>query len=79
MSTQGKRINIAIAGVGNCASSLIQGIYYYSDPERLKNSIGLMHIDMCGYRPEHIQIVAAFDIDKRKVIDFGKYFRQLLF
>jgi myo-inositol-1-phosphate synthase len=76
MSTQGKRINIAIAGVGNCASSLIQGIYYYSDPERLKNSIGLMHIDMCGYRPEHIQIVAAFDIDKRKV---GKDISEAIF
>ncbi len=67
MSTEGKRINIAIAGIGNCASSLIQGIFYYSNPERLKNAIGLMHQEICGYRPGDIHIVAAFDIDERKV------------
>lgn len=62
-----KRINIAIAGLGNCACSLIQGIYYYSDAQRLADAIGLMHQEMDGYRPEHIKVVAAFDIDKRKV------------
>ncbi len=67
MSTHGKRINIAIAGVGNCASSLIQGLFYYRDPERLKSAIGLMHEEICGYRPSDIQVVAAFDIDQRKV------------
>jgi myo-inositol-1-phosphate synthase len=59
-------IKIAIAGVGNCASSLIQGIYYYRqrDPE---NAIGLMHWEIGGYTPGDIEVVAAFDIDKRKV------------
>ncbi len=59
-------IKIAIVGVGNCASSLIQGIYYY----RKKNSqdaIGLMHWEIGGYKPCDIEVVAAFDIDKRKV------------
>ncbi|GBE06010.1 inositol-3-phosphate synthase [bacterium BMS3Abin10] len=60
------KIKIAIIGVGNCASSLIQGIYYY----RKKNSqdaIGLMHWEIGGYKPCDIEVVAAFDIDKRKV------------
>ena len=61
-----RKIKIAIAGVGNCASSLVQGIYYYRDkgPE---NAIGLMHWDIGGYTPGDIEVVAAFDIDKRKV------------
>jgi myo-inositol-1-phosphate synthase len=60
------RIKIAIAGLGNCASSLVQGIYYYRNkgPE---NAIGLMHWDIGGYTPGDIEVVAAFDIDKRKV------------
>ncbi|MHB8110385.1 MAG: inositol-3-phosphate synthase [Syntrophorhabdaceae bacterium] len=58
-------IRVAIAGVGNCASSLIQGIFHYS--RQNQNSIGLMHNEICGYRPGDIKIVAAFDIDKRKV------------
>lgn len=60
------KIKIAIIGVGNCASSLIQGIHYYRDkmPEEI---IGLMHWDIGGYTPCDIEIVAAFDIDKRKV------------
>lgn len=61
-----EKIKIAIVGVGNCASSLIQGLAYY----RTKSSdhpIGLMHWDIDGYRPFDIEAVAAFDIDKRKV------------
>ena len=59
------RINIAIAGVGNCASSLIQGIEYYrSNPDI---DIGLMHYDLGGYKPYDIEVVAAFDVDVRKV------------
>ena len=60
------KIKIAIVGVGNCASSLIQGIHYYRDKMR-EESIGLMHWDIGGYTPGDIEIVAAFDIDKRKV------------
>jgi len=60
------KIKIAIVGVGNCVSSLIQGIHYYreKDPE---DAIGLMHYDMNGYKPGDIEVVAAFDVDQRKV------------
>ncbi len=59
-------IKVAIIGVGNCASSLVQGVYYYSDKKQ-ENAIGLMHWDVGGYMPGDIEVVAAFDIDKRKV------------
>ena len=61
-----EKIRIAIAGLGNCASSLIQGIEYYhgKDPG---DAIGLMHWEIGGYRPFDIEVVTAFDIDKRKV------------
>ena len=59
------KIKIAIAGIGNCASSLIQGIEYYKAGD--KESIGLMHWDLGGYKPNDIKVVAAFDIDARKV------------
>ena len=61
-----EKIKIAIAGVGNCASSLLQGIEYYKGKNR-EDAIGLMHWDIGGYRPHDIEVVAAFDIDKRKV------------
>ena len=58
-------IKIAIAGIGNCASSLLQGIEYYrNDPSE---DLGLMHRDLGGFGPEDIRVVAAFDIDVRKV------------
>jgi len=60
------KIKIAIVGVGNCASSLIQGIHYYRDRDE-KDVIGLMHWEIGGYRPGDIEVVAAFDIDRRKV------------
>ena len=66
MSLDNKKINVAIIGVGNCASSLIQGIYYYT-PERSKTASGLMHYDLGGYTPSDVCITAAFDIDRRKV------------
>ena len=63
------KIKVAIAGIGNCASSLIQGIEYYrtldeSHPDTL---LGLMHASVGGYKPGDIEFVAAFDIDRRKV------------
>ncbi len=61
-----KRIKVAIAGVGNCASSLVQGIEYYKHVDA-KDCIGLMHYEVNGYRPGNIEVVAAFDVDKRKV------------
>ncbi len=60
------KIKVAIIGVGNCASSLVQGIHYY-DGERLEEAIGLMHREIGGYRPGDIEIVAAWDVDRRKV------------
>ncbi len=64
-----RQIRIAIAGIGNCASSLIQGIDYYRKMRGNghENSAGLMHYRLGEYRPEDIKIVAAFDIDRRKV------------
>jgi len=59
-------IQIAIVGVGNCASSLIQGIHYYRDKSP-EDAIGLMHWKVGGYGPSDIRVVAAFDIDERKV------------
>ena len=60
-------IRIAIAGIGNCASALIQGIHYYT-PERCREGVvGLMHREIGGYLPCDIEVVAAFDVDARKV------------
>ncbi len=62
------KVRIAIAGVGNCASSLLQGIEHYRGvaPEE-QEAWGLMHLEMGGYRPADVAVVAAFDIDERKV------------
>ena len=61
-----EKIKIAIVGIGNCASSLLQGIEYYKNKDS-KETIGLMHWDIGGYKPYDIEVVAAFDIDGRKV------------
>ena len=72
-------IRIAIVGVGNCASALIQGIEFYRESNR-KNpkieSLGLMHLDLGGYKPWDIEVGAAFDIDRRKV---GKLLKDAIF
>lgn len=60
------KIKVAIIGVGNCASSLIQGIYYYKD-KNSEDAIGLMNWDIGGYKPYDIEVVAAIDVDKRKI------------
>jgi len=59
-------IKIAIVGVGNCASSLVQGVHYYRD-KTPEEAVGLMHWDIGGYAPGEIEPVCAFDIDRRKV------------
>jgi myo-inositol-1-phosphate synthase len=69
------RINAAIVGVGNCASSLVQGIAYYQNGGA-NEQIGLMHWDLGGYRPSDIQVVAAWDVDARKV---GRDVNQAIF
>lgn len=61
-----KTINVAIIGVGNCASSLVQGIYYYGG-KNASGSAGLMHETLGGYHSRDVNVVAAFDIDRRKV------------
>jgi len=68
-------IKIAIVGVGNCASSLIQGIHYYREKSP-QDAIGLMHWEIGGYKPSDIEVVAAFDTDKRKV---GKDVAEAIF
>jgi len=69
------RIRIGIIGVGNCACSLLQGIEYYKQ-KSAEGAIGLMHWDIGGYRPFDIDVVAAFDIDQRKV---GKDIAEAIF
>jgi len=59
------KIKVAIAGIGNCASALVQGIEYYKDKSS-EDAIGLMHWEIGGYKPYDIEVVAAFDIDERK-------------
>lgn len=71
-----REIRVAIVGVGNCASALVQGIDYYSGKKDNEIASGLMHHDICGYTADHIKVVAAFDIDKRKV---GKPLSEAIF
>ena len=70
------KIKVALAGVGNCASALIQGLRYYGNCTKEEESLGLRHIYLGGFHPRDIQIVAAFDIDERKV---GKDLSQAIF
>ena len=61
-----RKIRIAIVGVGNCASSLVQGINFYRSNGVNGSAVGLMHRQIGSYRPGDIEVVAAFDIDRRK-------------
>jgi myo-inositol-1-phosphate synthase len=70
------KINVAIIGAGNCASSLVQGIHYYRKVKEGESVPGLMHINLGGYHINHINFVAAFDIDKNKV---GKDLAEAIF
>jgi myo-inositol-1-phosphate synthase len=68
-----KKIRVAIAGVGNCASSLIQGVEYYRDADPADAVPGLMHVELGGYHVGDVEFVAAFDVDAAKVgLDLGK-------
>ena len=60
-------INVAIVGVGNCASSLVQGVHYYKDADEDAEIPGLMHVNLGGYHIRDVNFVAAFDVDKEKV------------
>jgi myo-inositol-1-phosphate synthase len=61
------KVRVAVVGVGNCASSLIQGVHYYRDASPDEFVPGLMHVNLGGYHVSDIEFVAAFDIDARKV------------
>ena len=62
-----KTVRVAIVGVGNCASSLIQGVQFYRNANEADKVPGLMHVNLGGYHIRDIEFVAAFDIDKEKV------------
>jgi myo-inositol-1-phosphate synthase len=61
------KVNVAIVGVGNCASSLVQGIEYYKDAKEDQLVPGLMHVNFGGYHIRDVNFVAAFDVDANKV------------
>ncbi|MFC1957380.1 inositol-3-phosphate synthase [Chloroflexota bacterium] len=69
-------INVAIIGVGNCASSLVQGVHYYKNAKESEFVPGIMHVNLGGYHLSDINFVAAFDIDKAKV---GKDLGEAIF
>ena len=74
--TQGDKVRVAIIGVGNCASSFVQGAQYYRDAPANEQVPGLMHVDLGGYHVRDIEFTAAFDIDADKV---GKDLSEAIF
>jgi myo-inositol-1-phosphate synthase len=69
-------VRLAIVGVGNCASSLVQGLEYYRDADPEQRVPGLMHVELAGYHVRDIEVVAAFDVDGKKV---GKDVAEAIF
>ncbi len=70
------KVRVAIVGVGNCASSFVQGVEYYKDADPAEQVPGLMHVDLGGYHVRDIEFTAAFDIDSEKV---GKDLSEAIF
>jgi len=70
------KVRVAIVGVGNCASSLVQGVHYYRNADEKKSVPGLMHVNLGGYHIKDIEFVAAFDINRTKV---GKDLSKAIF
>ena len=70
------KVNVAIIGIGNCTSSLVQGVYYYREAKEGDFIPGLMHVNLGGYHIKDINFVAAFDVDKNKV---GKDLKEAIF
>jgi len=64
---QKDKVRVAVVGVGNCASSFVQGVQYYKDADPRESVPGLMHVDLGGYHISDIEFSAAFDIDADKV------------
>src|SRR6516165_6241027 len=73
---QADMVRVAIIGVGNCASSFVQGVQYYRDADPRESVPGLMHVDLGGYHIRDIEFSAAFDIDADKV---GKDLSEAIF
>ena len=73
---QTEKVRVAIIGVGNCASSFVQGVQYYRDADPSQLVPGLMHVDLGGYHVRDIEFSAAFDIDREKV---GKDLSEAIF
>jgi myo-inositol-1-phosphate synthase len=73
---QRDKVRVAIIGVGNCASSFVQGVNYYRDADASQSVPGLMHVDLGGYHVRDIEFTAAFDIDADKV---GKELSEAIF
>ena len=73
---QHDKVRVAIIGVGNCASSFVQGVHYYKDADPSEPVPGLMHVDLGGYHVRDIEFSAAFDIDVEKV---GKPLHEAIF
>src|SRR6516164_3928346 len=73
---QDGKVRVAIIGVGNCASSFVQGVRYYRDADPRESVPGLMHVNLGGYHVSDIEFTAAFDIDVEKV---GKDLSEAIF
>ncbi len=63
----GNKVRVAIIGVGNCASSFVQGLHYYRSAKETDRVPGLMHVNLGGYHIKDVEVVAAIDIDRNKV------------
>ena len=70
------KVKVALIGVGNCASAFIQGIQYYGKLEKPEDFVGLRNPVLAGLSPKDIEVVAAFDVDERKV---GKDLSEAIF
>jgi len=70
------RIRVAVVGVGNCCSSLVQGVHFYSEAHRTCTKREVAHPELCGYKVDDIEFVAAFDVDGKKV---GKDISEAIF
>ena len=70
------KIKVALVGVGNCASSIVQGVQYYTNIEREDEAVGLRNLFLKGYHPRDIEFVSAFDIETRKI---GKDLSEAIF
>ncbi len=70
------KIKVALIGVGNCASALVQGVYHYKSIEKEADAVGLRHLFLGDYHPRDVELVSAFDIEARKV---GKDLSEAIF